>query len=220
MRIETLRNKNLKKTKFTKNGPFGIFTKKLEHKNDPNVAEFLKKIENDIVQRSIKYREFSIFRDWSFFENMPCHTLGLLRYKRFLMKDSSEKRFCTSANDSILNYYLYKKISIEEKEKLCHLYESRFDVPIEIGFSKDYLKTNPNETLKKSDFILWMNYYLQNNVSEDFLELDSFEIVIKLGQLWNELPYRERREWRLLALEDQHWRKKSRLKLYNEVIED
>lgn len=203
-----------------KGGPFGIFVKKLKHKDDPIINQTLKNLQEQLLECCMKYRELSMFRIWNFFKKMPLHKQGILRYKRFI-EDKNHRSMAKSATSTaILNYYLFKQLPDSEKEKLSQIYQERYMLPITEKFNKEYLKRKRIEHVRKTDFILWMNHYLENNVSDEFLELSSFEIALKLGQLWNELPYKERKEWRLLALEDENWRSLRRHRIFKEESGD
>ena len=162
MGIETLRKCFIRKSKFSKKGPFGIFTKKLTHKKEGGNI-FYDKIQDQIVFRSQGYRELSTCRFWNFYKDFPVYKRGILRYKRFL-KDENHKIYSQcSSTDAILNYFLYSTLPVEEKEKLSQIYEERYNIQINSEFSKEYAKPSYVNCIRRSDFILWMNHYLENN---------------------------------------------------------
>lgn len=190
---------------FAKKGPYGIFLSKVSHPEGPEIESFLENHFEELLKHCLKWREFSIFRGWSFFKDQPVQAHGESRFKEFVKDPDHKARSKALISDAVLNYYLFSKLKNSEKDQLTDIFQARHIIKVSEKFSKDYIKSaiDGDEWVRKSDFILWMNNYLENCVSKEFLELSSFEIALKLGQLWNGLPYNEQKAWRLLAAEDE-----------------
>lgn len=112
-------------------------------------------------------------------------------------------------SDTVLNYYLYRQLPESSKEELMDLYHERYDVEMVDGFSRKYLVQNKCKMIKKAAFILWINWYIRNHMSLEVLELDSFELVLKLGNIWNGLPIDEKKQWEALVYDQRiSWKRK------------
>jgi len=101
--------------------------------------------------------------------------------------------------NTILNYYLFKKLDKTRKNEMLRLFWKRYNVQVPTTFVKDYLSIGKPEKLRKIAYLHWLNDYLTNHVSEDILKLPSLEIALLVGDKWNSLPREEKAAWYKLS---------------------
>lgn len=101
--------------------------------------------------------------------------------------------------NTILNYYLFKKLDKTRKDKMLRLFWKRYNVQVPTTFVKNYLSIEKPEKLRKTAYLHWLNDYLTNHVSEDILKLPSLEIALLVGDKWNSLPGEEKAAWYKLS---------------------
>lgn len=185
----TMHAKTKKAKKIKYKGPFGMFASRMYHiKNkDIQTRKRLKKL----------YREALIFRyNWDVLTGEVNEEIKEGDTIDFNALEGRKKP--KKVSDCILSYFVFKKIPDESRRELIELYQKRYDVELVDGFSKQYIQKRPG-FIKKTAFIVWMNYYLRNEVSLEILELDSFELALKLGDVWNKLPIEEKAQWQLMV---------------------
>lgn len=180
-------------------GPFIMFIQNNSKMSNWNGKDELKRIEDESWEIIKEWKKFATFKNWCHFQELPDWEKGPVRYLEPVENVVEE-----DVSDALLLYFLYKKLPVEKKEKYVEIYQKRYDVKIPNGFSKEYVKIAKPEKIKKTAFILWMNYYLRNKVSLEILSIDSFDLALKLGEIWNNLPMEERCKWEALLQKDKY----------------
>lgn len=97
---------------------------------------------------------------------------------------------------SILNYFLFRRLSTEKKRKLIDLFHKRYTTPVPGGYDKYYFDTyTQTRSNRKTAYSEWLKYYLKNQVSSEFLKLPSMDIAFKAASVWRELTNEEKSKW-------------------------
>lgn len=199
-KASTVARKNFKKFKY--NGPFGMFISRIKHPKDEKVQKRLKEHYEEAYSFQKLWRLFLSHGQWKTFENNQEWEKNKARFLDMMESKECHLGIKSRISDSILDYFLFKSLSKEYKQKYIDLYQKRFDIEFLEGFSKQYIQINKPNPVLKTAFIMWMNHYLRNNVSVEILELDSFELALKMGDIWNNLAIEEKCKWQQLANED------------------
>ncbi|ELA42046.1 uncharacterized protein VICG_00895 [Vittaforma corneae ATCC 50505] len=192
--------KNFKKFKYK--GPFGMFISRIKHPRDEKVLKRLKEHFNEAYNFQKLWKLFLSHRRWKDFENNPEWKKDKSRFLNIINSKECYLGITNQVSDSILRYFLFKQLPEDCKQKYVNLYQKRYSITPFEGFSKQYIQVKKPKPIVKTAFILWMNYYLKNNVSVEILELDSFELALKMGDVWNNLAIEEKYKWQQLANED------------------
>lgn len=182
-----------------KKGPFGMFLYKMKNPNLPRVKKALIKIRNNMLKLKVRWARFSKIKSLRFFAGEELTEAAQKRIKKFNATKGSSVADGFRLSNILFGYSVYKKQPDEYKDKLKEIFYKRYDYEQSIDFSRQYLKEFTISRVKKSAFILWMSNYLKHGASDEILELSSFDIAVKMGQLWNNLSSEEKTAWEKLS---------------------
>lgn len=185
-------------------GPYSMFISKILHPKDSETTELLKK--HFEVAYEIQNEWLQFIRKKNGKDKKESEQNDMEEAKTAVL---SNDKFKTKhdVTDSILNYFLFKNLEAKQKQQYVDLYMNTYDLKITDEFHKQYLKVKRNEKFRKTAFILWMNHYLREKTSIELLELDTLDLVLKMGEIWNNLPISEQCKWESLRENSREFRK-------------
>jgi hypothetical protein len=193
---------------FKYKGPFGVFISRIKHAKEIKAEKRLEELYKDACAYIKEWTAFSRVRIWDSVKSEKECKKGEARFLQALSTDDSLLDITDKmVHDSILNYFIFKQLPEEDKQKFTDLYYKRQDMAIPEGFSSDFVRMTEPQFIKKSAFTIWMNHYLKNNVSTEILEFDNFELALKLGDTWNNLSIDERNRWKQICKEEREKKK-------------
>lgn len=214
-----------------KKGPFGLFLQRVEASRDPEIIRIVKSYQDERFMNEAFFRQVAgrkkkatirgrllsvqvggnhRFSDDKIYEKLEDSDKGPVENDgESPAKDGDhgleDPTLCQ--RNTLLNYYLFRRLSSQTKKQYSKVFRKRYDVPLTNGFCKQYLAVNKPEKFRKTSFLLWLNAYLRNKVSTEMLRLSSFEIALKAGNVWNTLPNEEKRKWYKLLNQDMYRKK-------------
>lgn len=202
---KSLKKANSRIKNFKQKGPFGTFLSKIKHSKDIKTQERLAELYGDAQKIQKDWFMFTKTNTSESVKNDPEEKQSELQQLATVDEnDRTIQRYEKNICSSILDYFIFRQLPNEIKQKYIDLYHKRYDIEMPDGFSKDYIRITGPTKIHRNPFILWMNYYIRTNCSIEILEYNTYDLALKMGDIWNSLSIEEKNIWNYLIKKDMY----------------